>query len=106
MKKFYAVVGNPPYQAENDSNGRQPPIYHYFMEESYKVAEKVELITPARFLFGAGQTPKDWNRKMLSDEHLTVVSYEPDCSEVFPNTLIRGGGGCYSKRRNKVIRSD
>ena len=90
-KKFYAVVGNPPYQAEKDDNGRQPPIYNYFMDEAYKVADRVELVTPARFLFGAGQTPKDWNRKMLADEHLKVLHYEPDGSKIFPNTLIRGG---------------
>lgn len=90
-KKFYAVVGNPPYQAEKDNNGRQPPIYNYFMDEAYRIADRVELVTPARFLFGAGQTPKEWNRKMLADEHLKVMRYEADSSKVFPNTLIRGG---------------
>lgn len=49
------------------------------------------LITPARFLFNAGKTPKAWNRKMLSDDHLKVVYYEQDSSQVFPNTDIKGG---------------
>lgn len=91
MKKFYAVIGNPPYQGENDSNGRQPPIYHYFMDEAFDVSDKVELVTPARFLFDAGQTPKAWNRKMLNDEHFKVLIYEPDATKVFPGKLIRGG---------------
>lgn len=90
-KKFYAVIGNPPYQEENDGNGRKPPIYHYFMDESYKVAEKVELITPARFLFDAGQTPKEWNRKMLHDPHLKVERYEADADNVFAGVEIKGG---------------
>lgn len=90
-KKFYAVIGNPPYQGENDSNGRQPPIYHYFMDEAYKISNRVELITPARFLFNAGQTPKSWNNKMLSDNHLTVLRYESDAAKVFPDTEIKGG---------------
>lgn len=90
-KFFYAVIGNPPYQEENDSNGRKPPIYHHFMDGAYEVAEKVELITPARFLFNAGQTPKEWNRKMLADPHLKVLEYEPNPQKVFPNTEIKGG---------------
>lgn len=63
-KKFYAVIGNPPYQEQTDSEStRMPPIYHEFMEQSFGVSDKVELITPARFLFNAGYTPKAWNRK-------------------------------------------
>lgn len=91
MKKFYAVVGNPPYQEENDSNGRKPPIYHLFMDESFKVADTVELVTPGRFLFNMGQTPPQWNEKMLNDQHFKVLEYLPDASEVFPNTMIKGG---------------
>ena len=90
-KFFYAVIGNPPYQEEKDDNARKPPIYHHFMDSSYAISSKVELITPARFLFNAGQTPKDWNRKMLSDPHLKVLSYEDDASIVFQGTDIKGG---------------
>jgi hypothetical protein len=61
------------------------------MDAAYSVADKVELITPARFLFNAGSTPKDWNKKMLNDEHLKVLYYEQDSSKVFTNTDIKGG---------------
>ena len=90
-KKFYAVIGNPPYQGECDSNGRKPPIYHHFMDAAYNVASKVELVTPARFLFDAGQTPKEWNRKMLSDPHLKVADYRADANTVFSGVEIKGG---------------
>lgn len=91
-KKFFDLcIGNPPYQGANDKNGRQPPVYHQFMDASYQVAKCVELITPARFLFNGGQTPKAWNKKMLSNEHFKVLEYEPDASNVFPNTEIKGG---------------
>lgn len=90
-KKFYAVIGNPPYQADKDDNDRKPPIYDVFMDAAYQVGERVELVTPGRFLFDAGQTPKKWNEKMLADEHLKVLSYESDASTVFPNTDIKGG---------------
>ena len=59
-KLFDFCLGNPPYQAEQ--NGRALPVYDVFMEEAYKVADVTELITPARFLFNAGQTNKNWNK--------------------------------------------
>lgn len=89
--KFDFAIGNPPYQEETKNNGRQSPVYNKFMEEAYKVADCVELITPARFLFNAGQTPKAWNDKMLNDEHFKVLQYEPDASKIFSNTDIKGG---------------
>lgn len=91
--KFDFIIGNPPYQDETlgDNATYAPPIYHLFLEESYKIADKVELIHPARFLFNAGSTPKEWNKKMLSDEHLKVLYYKQDSSKVFSNTDIKGG---------------
>ena len=90
--KFDFVIGNPPYQEEVANNGRKNPVYNLFMDASYKVAEVVELITPARFLFDAGQTPKAWNRKMLNDEHFKVIHYESDASKIFPSSIeIKGG---------------
>lgn len=67
------------------------PIYNDFMDAVYGLSDKVELITPARFLFNAGKTPKAWNQKMLEDEHLKVLLYQQDSSRVFPNTNINGG---------------
>lgn len=91
--KFDFVIGNPPYQdntlGENDTFA--PPIYNAFMDAAYEVADKVELIHPARFLFNAGSTPKAWNQKMLNDEHFKVLYYEQDSSKVFSNTDIKGG---------------
>lgn len=91
MKKFFAVIGNPPYQDEKSDNKRKPPIYHLFMDEVNKVGEKILLITPARFLSNSGQTPEKWNLEKLNDEHFSVLSYEPDGSKIFPNTDIKGG---------------
>ena len=91
-KKFYAVIGNPPYQAEPElGSTRSLPIYDKFMDESYKVSNHVELITPARFLFNSGQTSSTWNEKMLTDRHLKVVAYEPDSSAFFEGVDIKGG---------------
>lgn len=90
--KFTAVVGNPPYQGKTTGDNTQmPPIYHYFLDEAYKLSEKVSLITPARFLFNAGATPAEWNKKMLSDSHIKVIYFEQKSFNIFPNTDIKGG---------------
>lgn len=91
MKKFYAVIGNPPYQEETEGNGRSTPVYNLFMDAAYQVGDLVELITPGRFLFNAGQTQSSWNEKMLSDTHLKVLKYETNADAVFPGTDIKGG---------------
>lgn len=90
--KFDVVIGNPPYQVP--SIGDKPSdesIYHYFMDAAYTVANKVELITPARFLFNGGNTPKKWNEERLGDVHFKVLKYEPDSKIYFSNTDIKGG---------------
>lgn len=100
--KFDYIIGNPPYQEETNSDStRMPPIYNYFMDQSYKIANKVELITPARFLFNAGYTPKIWNEKMLNDPHFKVIHYEADSSKVFQNTDIKGGISISYRDNNK-----
>lgn len=91
--KFDYVIGNPPYQDNTlgDNATYAPPVYHLFLDAAYAVSDRVELIHPARFLFNAGSTPKDWNKKMLNDEHFKVLFYEQDSSKVFRNTDIKGG---------------
>ena len=88
--KFDAVVGNPPYQDINE-NTSDTPIYNLFMDISFQISDRVTFITPGRFLFNAGKTPKDWNKKILNDEHFKVVWYENKSTEVFPNVDIKGG---------------
>ncbi len=96
--KFDYIIGNPPYQEEQQSNdidsskkNYAPPVYHSFMDAAFAVGDKVELIHPARFLFNAGSTPKAWNEKMLNDPHFKILHYEPNSSSIFPNTDIKGG---------------
>ena len=94
-KLFDYVIGNPPYNEDFENSGDNgnfaKPVYNYFMDATYDIAKKVELIHPARFLFNAGSTPKAWNEKMLNDEHFKVMKYEADCAKIFPNTDIKGG---------------
>ena len=86
-----AIVGNPPYQKNSDDNKRSMPIYNLFMNCAFRVANIAILVTPARFLFNAGATPKHWNDAMLNNEHFRVISYMQDSTLIFPNVKIAGG---------------
>ena len=90
--KFDFVIGNPPYQEEQrgDSN-TATPVYHYFMEASFKISDNVMLITPARYLFNTGYTPKDWNQERLNDTHFKIESYYANSNDVFSGVDIKGG---------------
>ncbi len=90
---FDYIIGNPPYQDETigDNKGFAPPVYDKFIDGAYQIGDKVELIHPARFLFNAGSTPKQWNRKMLNDPSLKILKYYSNASNVFPNVQLTGG---------------
>lgn len=91
IMKFDYIIGNPPYQKEKNETAWSGQIYNYFMDSAYKISDKTFLITPARFLFNAGKTPKEWNKKMLNDTHFKVLKYYEDSKSVFVNTAIEGG---------------
>lgn len=90
--KFDVVIGNPPYQQDaKGSSSRQEAIYNNFIDLAYKLSPLVTLITPGRFLFNAGSTPKKWNREMVTDQHIKVIMYEQNSAKIFPRTDIKGG---------------
>lgn len=99
--KFDFVIGNPPYQDPyknadgtdiNKGSGANS-IYNDFMDAAEKISDKVLLITPGRFLFNAGSTPKSWNKKKLNDTHFKVLEYESNSDLIFPSLSnpIKGG---------------
>lgn len=84
--KFDFCIGNPPYQDDE-----QDPLYPFFYNSAEEISKSYLLISPARFLFNAGLTSKEWNKKMLNDEHLKVEYFNQNSSEIFQNTDIKGG---------------
>lgn len=98
--KFDFVIGNPPYQEERETT-KDMPVYNSFMDAAYTVADKVELITPAKYLFNSGATPKKWNEERLADPHFKILNYVEDSSKVFSNTAIAGGIAISYRDANK-----
>ena len=105
IMKFDVIIGNPPYQEETvgEQESMQPPVYHFFIDEAYKLSDIVELIHPARFLFDAGATPHSWNIKMLNNTHLKTIWYEENGKNIFPNQDIKAGVVCTYYNAQKIF---
>ena len=106
IMKFDVIIGNPPYQEERTGDNKQfaPPVYNYFIDEAQKIGDIVELIHPARFLFNAGRTPREWNEKMLNDEHFKILKYQQESSLIFGNSVeIKGGVAISYRDSNKTF---
>ena len=90
--KFNAIVSNPPYNQINDGDGHgADPLYHLFIDAGMMLADLGTMIHPARFLFNVGKTPKEWNQRILNDEHFRIVNYWDNGDAVFPLVDIKGG---------------
>jgi hypothetical protein len=72
------------------------------MDIAFQISDKVTFITPGRFLFNAGKTPKEWNKKILSDKHFKVIWYESDSTNIFPNVDIKGGVAVTFRDKNMI----
>lgn len=99
--KFDYIVGNPPYQEKKENLNGYISIYDKFMDNAYRMSDRVMLITPARFLFNAGSTVKEWNSKMLNDNHFKVLKYYASSKEVFKGVDIKGGVVIHYRDVNK-----
>lgn len=102
--KFDVVIGNPPYQEKTKgTRSSDKSVYHLFMKLAYHLSELTVLITPARFLFNAGDTPTSFNKAILTDKHFKVILYEQNSSEIFPRTDIKGGIAISLYDKNRVF---
>lgn len=93
--KFDVVIGNPPYQIEDDGNGRSAkPVYNLFVVEGAKVCSNyMSLILPARWYAG-GKGLDDFRNFMLNNRHIKILHDYVQTNECFPGVNIRGGV-CY-----------
>ena len=103
--KFDYSIFNPPYQDSTigDNKSFAPPIYHKFLDSAFDISDVTIAIHPARCLFNAGSTPKEWNEKILNDKHFKVLLYESKSKYVFSNTDIKGGVAVTYRNANKTF---
>ena len=96
--KFNAVVGNPPYQeivAQKETNNgqkRSSSIFHYFQIISEKVGRYTSLIYPgARWIHRSGKGLEQFGYNQINDQHLLLLKYFPDSTDVFADVGIADG---------------
>lgn len=97
--KFDIVVGNPPYQendngkrADGSSNASATPLYHHFFELAKKISnEQISLIFPARWIYGSGKGLQNFTQNMLQDYKIKTLTLFQSADKLFPNTIIKGG---------------
>ena len=91
--KKIVVVGNPPYQEEDEGHGKSAkPIYNIFVESLIDSQEihKFSLVVPARW-FSGGKGLDNFRNRMILDKKLKKITYFENSSFVFPTVDIRGG---------------
>ena len=92
--EFDAIVGNPPYQLQGGSGGKNDaPIYQHFAKTAEELNPNyISLIIPARW-FSAGRENLlgEFRTNMLKNKHLRILNTYTDSHALFPNVEIKGG---------------
>ena len=89
MKKFFGVIGNPPYQ-ETKGGTKNVDIWPHFLFESTKCADNVCMIHPGRWIIPKKQM-KAIHEQILSSG-LQCFEYYSDSRNQFPNIPPIDGG--------------
>ena len=89
--KFDVIVGNPPYQMDDEGGHRPVPIYNRFVEAAMALEPSyITMITPSRWMAG-GLGLSQYRARMLTDRRIRTLVDLPVASEVFGGVEIKGG---------------
>ncbi len=91
---FDVIVGNPPYQMDNETGNRPMPLYDLFVQQAKALDPRyIAMIIPSRWMAG-GLGLNDFRAEMLADARIRKLVDYPDSSELFPAVKVMGGA-CY-----------
>jgi len=100
--QFDVVIGNPPYQLDDEGGHRPVPIYHRFVEQAKRLDPRLlVMVTPSRWMAG-GLGLADFRSTMLSDAHIRALVDFPVSSEVFPGVEVKGGVSYFLRDRENA----
>lgn len=89
--QFDVIVGNPPYQIDDDGGHRPVPLYQKFVQQAKALEPRyLVMVTPSRWM-GGGLGLAAFRAEMLGDCRLRVIFDYPVSSEVFPGVEVKGG---------------
>lgn len=89
--QFDVIVGNPPYQIDDEGGHRPVPLYHKFVRQAKMLAPRqLVMVTPSRWMAG-GLGLSAFRSEMLGDPGIRALIDYPISKEVFPRVEVKGG---------------
>lgn len=89
--QFDVIIGNPPYQIDDEGGHRPVPLYHRFVQQAKALDPRyLVMVTPSRWMAG-GLGLGAYRAEMLADPRIRSLVDYPVSKEVFSGVEIKGG---------------